>query len=238
MVSQQSTQGQTGKYGIFDSETENAIEMAIQQAIEDKTEIGDIGNEPVFRLCQYLSGIISQKDHPADTLKPIVHDFYQKHPELHDYYDFFEIMLMFSHIWDNEKVKNPKMAYLKIAIMRADKDTENRPESAWIDNERMRRLDNVCFHMQKLTGENPFWISQYQAGEIIGRSDTLGREYLDGLEMKGNLLRHKTGNYGNRKANEYFYIRHPAHPHKSADGKNPIAKKMISDLLNDVERNP
>ena len=66
-----------GSYGVFDELTETALNEAIKKAVPvDDEQIGYIGNEPVFVLCQFLKGI----DMPATTvlrdLRPFAKQWY------------------------------------------------------------------------------------------------------------------------------------------------------------------
>lgn len=222
-----------GSYGVFDEPTETALIKVVQQAIDDNVEIGDIGNEPIFGVCQYFKGILPPADNPSDLFEPFVRLFYDNHEILQDCYDFMEVMLMFEDIWENDKIKYPKMDYFKIALLRADKQTTIRPETAWCKDPVIRRLDNVCFELQKLRKEESFWISQYQAGEVIGKDGRMGRYALDKLERKKNLERHKTGNFKDGTANSYFYIGQAEPPKKTYNMSETEKRKqkMIKDLM-------
>lgn len=226
-----------GPYGVFDEPTEAALIEAVDRAIGDNVEIGDIGNEPIFGFCQHLKGMLSPADNPSELLEPFVQLFYDNHEELQEFYDFMEVMLMFEDIWENDKVKYPKKAFFKIALLRADKQTTIRPEIAWCNDPAIRRLDNVCFELQKLRKEKPIWISQYQAGGVIGKPDRIGRYALDKLERKNNLKRHETGNFKDRLANSYFYIG-LAEPPKAFNQKETGShiQKMIQELREAEEK--
>ena len=226
-----------GSYGVFDVATEAEIEHAIEITIDENVEIGDIGNEPVFRFCQYLKPIIPPAENPADTLEPFVKEFFDQHEGLRGHYKFFEVMLIFDDIWDNDKVKHPKMVYSKIALVRADKQTAIRPEAQWCKDSPLLRLDNYCYQLQKLWGKHPIFVSQYQAGKIMGIDARIARRAIDKIERMKNLKRHKKRHPSERLANEYFYIgqAEPVKKLTTQTGAKEKTQKMIDDLKHSEE---
>ncbi len=178
----------------------------VDLAIAAKVEIGKIGNEPLFDLCQRLRGIISNETPASDLNKP-VKDFYGKHTELKDQYSLEEVLLMFEDIWDGKKVKWAKMPYLPIAVERARKKKEPRPEMVGCGDKKLCFLAQVCFELQELAPKNePFSISQYQVAVFLDICPRMGRLLLDKLERKGVLKLHKKGNFKKKLANTYFYV--------------------------------
>ena len=194
--------GQDNKNGT-DLSRKRAERIA-NQALAAEVKIGEIGNEPLFDLCQRLRGAFSEKT-PACDLYSAFKNFYGGHSHLSRKYQQDEAWLMFEDIWDGKKVKWPKIPYFQIAVDRAKKQTEPRPEMLGCDNEKLCLLAQVCFELQGLTQGKPFSISQYQAAEILSISSRMGRLLLDKLERQGVLKLCKTGNYKKKLANTYSY---------------------------------
>lgn len=189
----------------FDAQTIQQLNDGIDRAIQKNTEIGDIRNEPVFVLCQYFKGIVKD-DTPVGLLEPYLKIWYKKCQVIQDEYDDYEeVFLLFADVWENKRVKYAKKATFEIAKQRAENQTEIRPEIAWCDKPNLIKLDNVCYELQKLQGDKPFFISQYDAGKLMGKCDRTGRNALDYLTGKTIRLV-KRGIPGKGIANSYRYI--------------------------------
>lgn len=185
----------------------NAIERAIQKAIPvDDEQIGYIGNEPVFLLCQYLKGVDMPDGTTFADLKPFFRQWYELSigmlfDEYGDPLSFTEAWAQFIEAWP--KVKYPKSAYLEQAKERAKNRKEPLPELAEFDGD-YQYLGVVCYELQQIMRDRPFWLSTYDAGEILGKSQKVGHRAMKMLSAEGILELVKVGDRHN--ASEYRYI--------------------------------
>jgi len=192
--------------GEIDIETiERAIEKA-KDEIEDFDGEDYIGNRGVFILCQYLKGIDMPDAITFTNLKPYVRRWYELSgsllvDECGAPLTFTEAWAQFVEVWP--KIKYPKSAYLEQAKERAGKRTEPLAELAEFD-EAHQYLGAVCYELQQITGGEPFWLSTYDAGRILGKSQRVGHRALQMFMAEGILERTKIGH--TNIASEYRYI--------------------------------
>ena len=112
---------------------------------------------------------------------------------------------MFLDCW--EKVKYAKVDYLKLAKKIAAKYTEPRPEIAWSDAENIWYLVAVCYELQQLVGGESFFLSGYDAAEILDKKQSRAWAIMQMLERSKILCCTKRGTSGkNGKASEYRYV--------------------------------
>lgn len=189
---------------VFEPQIVEHLNNCIDRAIQEHIEVAKIGNEPVFVLCQYFKGVVKD-DTPVDSLESFLQNWYKKYIAIQNEYEYEEVFLLFADIWKNKRAKHAKTANFEIAVQRAEKQTGVRSEIAWCDKPHIIKLDNICYELQILQGTKPFFISQYQAGKIIGKSPVMGRYALDYLTGK-TIEKVTTGDPLKRLANSYHYI--------------------------------
>ncbi|MBN2317294.1 MAG: hypothetical protein JXM79_25440 [Sedimentisphaerales bacterium] len=220
-----------GSYGVFDEAMEAALERAIQKAIPvDNEQVGYIGNEPVFLLCQYLKGIDLPKSAGVKGLKPFIGQWYELSKEkLIDEegcpMTFGQVWAQVVEVWD--KVKYSKGNALETAKIRAGKARYEIPELNWCDDEKMLYLARVCYELSRPDGV--FFMSGYDAGEILGKDQKTGRAFLKMLQSEGVIRCTKVGN--RHKASEYLYIGTPVFHTESTEGQQQKVQKMIEDMM-------
>jgi hypothetical protein len=204
---------------------DEAMKRAVFDADPKQAKIR-IGNEAVFSLCQRLKGI-AQNGIPAADMEPYLKLWLKTYrQDLTD--DDFTLWLQFTELWDGDKIKFPKRDTFNTALARAsDPQGELRPELGNMPGE-IRRLGAVCYELQKLAGNRPFFISGGQAGQVIGKSEDTGR-----LALK-YLIRHKIIELKQRghskRATEYLYIAaNPLQDEKYRDRK--VELKQQAELL-------
>ena len=179
------------------------IEEAIRNSINNFQEIGDIGNEPVFGLCQHLVGVVP-KGTASDLLHGPVMSWYEKAKRNLDGYDFTDIWLMFCDIWDGKKVKNPKTQALERAKIQAAARKQDRPELAILRTRAEKEVAHVCYELQVIQNIEPIFLSGEEAGKIIGKNQTMGSILLRKFCRINILKLIKKGHTGH--ASEYLYI--------------------------------
>ena len=184
------------------------LEQAAQDALDDKDSLqSEIDNKPVFILCQHLRGVVPAKTDPED-LKWVVQRWYNlakmRLPPNCLEEDFDTVWLQFLDIWEHKKVKFPKKDALNLAIKQATQREYILPELECLVDERLKKLGYVCFELQQLSGENPFFLSQEDAGNIVGVCQKKGRLLLSRLVQLKIIERVKIGHTG--RASEYRYV--------------------------------
>jgi hypothetical protein len=120
--------------------------------------------------------------------------------------DFDECRLLFLDAFDKARAPlgaNP----LKQAIERADKMSPP-PEADRYPSQRLKRLVSVCYQLQLLAGEAPFFISVRDAAFVLGitKLQTVSA-YLAGLVRDGILREVEKGKLEGRKATRFKYVR-------------------------------
>lgn len=179
------------------------IERAIGKSIDDFREIGDIGNEPVFGLCQYLVGVVPRGTDSDSLHGPVMLWYERVEPKL-DGYDFDDVWLMFCDIWDGGKVKYPKTEALQRAIVQAAAREQDRPELAVLKTEKEKIVAHLCYELQLIQGVEPFFLSGGDAGALIGKGQGMGSIILQKFCRMKILRLIKKGHTG--LASEYLYI--------------------------------
>lgn len=211
----------------------DALEQAIQKAIEEtklKFEEPDfIGNRPVFILCQYLKGTVMPDTATFAELKPFVERWYELSKgflfgEDGEPLSFTEVWAQFIEAWD--KVRHPKGNALESAKLRAEKATYQILELDWCDDQNILYLASVCYELSRPDGI--FFLSGYDAGEILGRTQKTGREVLKMFGFEKIIECIKKGHTG--IASEYKYIGKPVIEPKATSNFELKKQKLIEDL--------
>lgn len=188
--------------------TEKALQRA--KAEYEQFDGSDfVGNRAVFILCQHLVPIIGRESISAEEL-----DFTVRHwCDLCDGLlvdgdgeplSYTEVWAQFIDVWDNERVRFPKTDYLALALERAQAYKKPRPEVAHLDSPKIQLLAHTCYELQQLRQDNKFFISQEDAGRIIGKGQKEGRLFLNLLMSEGVLVLIEKGRTG--FASTYSYV--------------------------------
>jgi hypothetical protein len=186
-----------------------ALEQAIWKAraeIEGLGEADYIGNRTVFVVAQYLKGLDMPEARTFVDLKPAFRQFYDQLNGL--LVDEFEEPLTFGQAWAQltelwPKVKYAKGALLEQARARAKGYTKPRPEIAWCEDQPIQDVVNTTYELKELRGDGHFFLSTYQAGDIMGRNQKMGRAVMQMLTTEGIYRLVERGN--RRKATLYEY---------------------------------
>lgn len=220
-----------GRYGVFDEATEAALEQAVQNAVPvDDEQVGYIGNEHVFLLCQYLRGVDLPKSAAMKDLKPFVRRWYElSNDRLIDEegspMTFGQVWAQVVEVWG--KVKYPKGNALETAKIRAGKARYETPELDWCDDEKMLYLARVCYELSQPDGA--FFISGYDAGGILGKDQKTGRATLKMFQSEGIIKCTQIGDRHN--ASEYQYVGKPVFHTTPTDEFERKKRKMIEDMM-------
>lgn len=179
----------------------------LQKAMPTDEGFGPIGNEPVFRLCQYLKGVMPEGA-TSDELHPIILQWWERSKAVligKGIDDFTTVWIMFCDLWDTPgRIKYPKRNSLQTAIARAKVQTQDRPELLPLADKKLILLGHVCYELQRLSGNEPFFLSGKDAGQAVGMCEKSGGLALKYLQRKKIIERVKPGYTG--KSTEYRYI--------------------------------
>ena len=204
---------------LASTEIAEVVKRAIPKGPND---FGIIGNEPVFRLCQYLKGIVPEGT-VSDELHGVILQWWENSKQIlitNGFDDFTTVWIMFVDLWDTPgKIKFPKRDSFRTAKGRAEMRTENRPELSPLQDEKLVDLAHVCYELQQLNGEEPFFLSGKDAGTVIGKCQKRGRLALKYLQSRSIIVKVKDGHTG--KSAEYRYI-----AKLSSNGKSNISQQI------------
>jgi len=186
-----------------------AIQLAIQKAraeIEKFAGEDYIGNRAVFIIAQYLKGRDMSEARTVVDLKPAFKQFYDRldgllKDESGEPLSFGRAWAQLTELWP--KLKFAKGEMLDRARERAKGYAEPRPEIAWCDDESIQELVNTTYELKKLRGDGRFFLSGYQAGEIMHRNQKAGRAVMHMLVTEGIYRVIENGN--RYKATLYEY---------------------------------
>jgi hypothetical protein len=200
----------------MDKENGPIIEKALENAKAEYEQFEGsdfVGNRAVFILCQYLQGVVDKEKVTAEELDLYVRRWYDLCDGLlidgdGEPLSYIEIWAQFIDIWQNERVKFPKIDYLPLALERAKQYTKARPEVAHLNCPKTQLIAHACFEMQQLRGDNQFFISQEDAGRIIGKGQKEGRLIMNLFITEGviELIEKGRTNF----ASVYRYIVNPS----------------------------
>lgn len=212
----------TGKYEAQRKNTSDDTNIQNLRKAFDETipvnekDIGKIGNEPIFRLCRKLAGLLNVNipaEKLLDNYKHLFVDWFRKSSKIFEttgnaiesYEDF---LIQFTYIWDNKKVKHPDIEYIPMALSNARKWYQSpRPEMAWCKDQKILLLAAVCYELQTLCGGDYFWVSQYDAEKVCGKQARQCGFILTEFCKRGILKKIKSGDrFRGGNANEYQYI--------------------------------
>ena len=94
---------------------------------------------------------------------------------------FDETWADFAYGW--KRVKYPRgEGMLKQAVLKALEAKNRIAFEQGYDTEEVQLLVRVCYELQRLQGKEPFWLSCYSAGDILGVSHTQANQYLQMIE--------------------------------------------------------
>lgn len=216
-----------------------AIEQAIRKAVAETGLTSDepdfIGNRPVFILCQYLKGVEMSNSTTLIELKPFAKQWYellkdQLEDENGDGLTFAQAWAQIVEVWD--KVKHPKGDALDAAKARANRATYKIPELDWCDDEKIQCLARICYELSQPDGT--FFLSGYDAAEILGKDQKTGRAALKMFEFEKLTVCTKVGN--RHRASEYKYIGKPVLQTELPEDLEQRRQRMIEDLRRSQNR--
>jgi hypothetical protein len=142
-----------------------------------------IPNRPIFDLAQALKGIDCNMLYnlSAEKMKDIVIEWFEYHganmPDgKGENLSTDEIWAIFIDVWD--RIKFPKGPALQKAVKKAEQTYKKLPQAKRYRDKKIQHLVGVCYELQQLHGDEPFWLSCYDAGWIMGKSHTRANQIM------------------------------------------------------------
>jgi hypothetical protein len=229
----------------MEQENEHIITKALEKAkVEYEQFDGNdfVGNRAVFILCQHLQGVVNDEKITSDQLDLYVRQWYDLCDGLlvddgGEPLSYTEIWAQFIDIWENDRVKFPKIDHLALALGRARRYDKPRPEVAHLDCKRTQLIAHTCYELQQLRNDNQFFISQEDAGRIIGKGQKEGRLIMNLLLSEGVLVLIEKGRSG--VASTYTYVVNPTGSKRKKltttefERKKKAAIKQLRSMSND-----
>jgi len=190
----------------------NIIQKALEKAKAEYEQFEGndfVGNRAVFILCQHLHGVVNAEKVTAEELDLYVRQWYDLCDRLlvddgGEPLSYTEIWAQFIDIWENERVKFPKIDHLALALESAKQYDKPRPEVAHLDCRITQLIAHTCYELQQLRHDGKFFISQEDAGKIIGKGQKEGRLIMNLLLSEGVLVLVEKGRTG--LASTYNYV--------------------------------
>ncbi|MFC1739708.1 hypothetical protein ACFL1G_11790 [Planctomycetota bacterium] len=197
------------KSKIDEKTIKEALERAVQE-IRDYDGEDYIGNRPLFICAQHMQGVIS-KETPFDKVEPWFEKFFESADGLlvdedEDPISYYQALALFREVWP--KVKFPKGEAFEVALDRASQYKTVRPEISWCDDKGIQLLVHTTYELTQMRGDDLFFLSGYDAGRILGKSQGTGRAVLMMLVDMGMYKVVKPGSFPNI-ATLYRYIGRP-----------------------------
>lgn len=194
-----------------------ALRAAVQRAIKDAHEHRHENNLPewsenklAFLFCQHLLSVRGARDWPAKELEPYAVAFWSATRDIDEgAYDDAEFCIQFGDLWDGGKVRHACGNLLEIAKENA-KGAKLHPALLRYNSTRIRYLGQVCYELAGLYGKRgDFFLSQKDAGEILGRTRRAAAPVLKAMCADGILRRLSVGSNVTGKASMYVWLPKP-----------------------------
>ena len=186
------------KLSAVDEKTQREVEDAIVSTLPEGPRQR---NRAIFRLCQAIKGIAALRDCPAAHLRGIVQEWYERALPVIRTKNFDESWADFTYGWP--RVKWPRGLVLGLALTKALDDTTNPAQASIYSDPRNQLLVRVCWQLQRICGDAPFFLSCRNAGRIMEVSHTEASKRLEMLIADGIL--EIAERYTTNKATRYHF---------------------------------
>ena len=126
----------------------------------------------IFQFCRWLKGMEEFEQLPARALKDIIREWHRQALPYIGTKPFDETWANFTYGWPRVKYPKKGDGMLKLATQRAMNPKNKLAVESQYDAPETQLLIRVCYELQLIQKDEPFWISCYDAGGIIGLSHT------------------------------------------------------------------
>ena len=158
----------------------------------------------IFQFCRWLKGMEEFEQLPARALKDTIREWHRQALPYIGTKPFDETWANFTYGWPRVKYPKKGDGMLKLATQRAMNPKNKLAVESQYDAPETQLLIRVCYELQLIQKDEPFWISCYDAGGIIGLSHTEANKRLQML-VADEVLRLIVKNTTN-KATRFRYI--------------------------------
>ncbi len=166
------------------SSVNSTLRDEVQKKLADaitKTLPTDVGQRDrcIFTFCQWLKAIPEMRNRSAGQLKPVVEKWHAAAYPVIGTKSFEVTWQDFVHAWKN--VKWAKGMLFDAAVQKAREDTLNPPEATDYGDPRTQLLVRLAWQLQRVHGEQPFYLSLRMAGQVLDLSHTEAGKRLEML---------------------------------------------------------
>lgn len=184
----------------LDREAQSYINEAIKCTLPDKQ---GYRNSLIFQYCRWLKGYSKFEKCEAGQLKPLVKLWHEKALPAIGTKSFDETWADFAYGWP--KVKYPKGEdKLKTATQNALNAKNILTAEKLYEITEIKLLVKVCYELQQLQNNEPFWLSCRSAAGILGVSPTTANKWLQMLVADKVLI--PVEKHTDNKATRYKFI--------------------------------
>jgi len=159
----------------------------------------------VFTFCRWLKAIPELRDRSAAELRPTIQKWHTRAYPAIGTKPFEATWKDFVYGW--KRVKWPRGMLLDAAFQKALEDTKTPPEAATYEDPRNQLLVRICWQLQQVHGNQPFYLALRTAGSLLDLSHTEASKRLEMLMADGILV--IATPHTNIFATRYRYIRKP-----------------------------
>jgi len=172
----------SGNPKALSNESQAKLDEAITSTLPTDTGQRD---RCIFTFCRWLKAIPELQDLKAAQLKPIVERWHARAYPIIGTKRFEVTWQDFIYAW--KRVKYPKGMLLGPVLQKAREDTQNPPEATDYEDPRTQLFVRICWQLQQIHGEQPFWLSHRTAGQLLGISHTEAGKKFEMLMEDGVL---------------------------------------------------
>lgn len=166
-------------------------------------------NQKIFALCRKLKVLPSLGSKSADdpSLLSIISDWHRRALPFIGTKDFAETLADFRHAWDNVQMDKAYGSHLRMLFDEAQEEPLPKPfVEKFREGSRKMKLAKLCRLLQRLSGEEPFYLGCIPAGEVLGISFALANKWLRMFCDMGLLKLVNPGSQAKKRANEYLCL--------------------------------
>ena len=183
----------------------DTLQKAAQMALADKSN----GN-PEFKFARGVLAfeLFTGKRLPKEELPAAFNVWWSAaQATLPSDTDRDECMFLFMDAYD--KAKTPLGSNVIQQALARVASSPPPPEANRYDSPKLKTLVHLCYELQKLAGDRPFFLSVRDAADAIGlsvKSLHSVSAYLHGLRRDGIIEPVEVGKSGGHRATRYFYV--------------------------------
>jgi hypothetical protein len=186
------------------------LSREVQEEVEDaitNTQPTNAGerHHHIFQLCRRLKAIPALADAEVRVLRPIVVQWHARAKDVIGTKEFATTWADFIDAWKKVKYAAGEGPVDK-AFARATAKKPPRIAVELYGDEPIVQLAALCRELQRLAGDDEFFLDCRTAGRLLGVSHKTASQYLRALRIDGILKCVETGSRQSRRASSYRYL--------------------------------